>query len=89
MPEKHIRKTLEELRDELGNIDEVDPSLRDLLAQVDTDIHQLLDADEREQSQTDALMERIEALGADFAARHPQTERFFQELVATLGRLGI
>ena len=35
------------------------------------------------------LMQRVEELGADFAARHPQLERFFQELVAVLGRLGI
>ena len=86
MPEKRIKRTLAELQEELATVDNLDPSLKALLEQVDSDIHQLLNADAPEPGE---LMARVETLGAKFAAQHPATERFFQELVATLGRIGI
>ena len=88
MPDK-VKAALSELHKALEEVDSVDPAMRDLLKQVDGDIHSLLEAPTPEAEQTSALMLRIEELGAEFAARHPQTERFFQELISTLGRLGI
>ncbi len=88
MPDK-VKKALSELHDALEEVDSVDPAMLDLLKKVDGDIHSLLEAQAPREEETSALMLRIEELGADFAARHPQTERFFQELVGTLGRLGI
>ena len=88
MPDK-VKKALSELHEALGDVDRVDPAMLDLLKQVDGDIHSLLEAQAPPQAETSALMQRIEELGADVAARHPHTERFFQELVSTLGRLGI
>ena len=88
MPDK-VKQALSELHEALGDVESVDPAMLDLLKQVDGDIHNLLEAQAPAEAETSALMQRIEELGADFAARHPQTERFFQELVATLGRLGI
>ena len=70
-------------------MDSVDPAMLELLQKVDGDIHSLLESQTREEEETSALMLRIEELGAEFAARHPHTERFFQELISTLGRLGI
>ena len=88
MPDK-VKKALAELHDELEGVESVDPAMLDLLKQVDGDIHSLLEAQAPAAEETSALMLRIEELGADFAARHPHTERFFQELISTLGRLGI
>ena len=88
MPDK-VKAALSELHKALEEVDSVDPAIRDLLTQVDGDIHNLLEAQAPEAEETSALMRRIEELGAEFAARHPHTERFFQELVSTLGRLGI
>ena len=88
MPDK-VKAALSELHQALEEVDSVDPALRELLTQVDGDIHSLLEAPALVAEQTSALMLRIEELGADFAARHPHTERFFQELISTLGRLGI
>ena len=87
MPEKQIKLSLSELHQALEQADEVDPELRELLLQVDGDIHKLLNAPAPGEAAT--LQGRIEALSADFAAMHPHTERFFQELIAALGRLGI
>lgn len=88
MPDEKIRRTLSELHEALENVDSVDPALLDLLEQVDGDIHALLESQAPEE-EADDLMSRVEELGASFAANHPTTERFFQELISTLGRLGI
>jgi archaellum component FlaC len=89
MTDHDIKTTLAELRDELEKTRQVDDDLRSLLEEVDADIHALLEADEQEQSVLDGLQRRLESLAADFAARHPGTERFFQELIGALGRMGI
>ena len=89
MPEKQIKSSLGELHQALEQADQVDPELRELLLQVDGDIHKLLDSPTRDAAHAATLQDRIEALSADFAAKHPHTERFFQELIAALGRLGI
>ena len=89
MPENRIKETLSELHEALEDVDSVDPAMLELLQKVDGDIHSLLESQTREEEETSALMLRIEELGAEFAARHPHTERFFQELISTLGRLGI
>lgn len=89
MPRQQIESTLEELHSELGKLDSVDPALLDLLKTVDSDIQSLLADEEPEPEATSQLMLRVESLGADLAARHPHLERFCQELIATLGRLGI
>jgi len=89
MPETKIKNTLSELHEALEDVDSVDPALLELLKQVDGDIHELLESQTRAEEETSALMQRVEELGASFAAKHPNTERFFQELISTLGRLGI
>lgn len=89
MPEQKIKATLAELHEALAGVDNLDPSLRELLEQVDGDIHELLNHEAPAPQQTSALMQRLEELGARFAAEHPASERFFQELVATLGRIGV
>jgi hypothetical protein len=89
MPEHEIKTTLSELHRSLEQAEAVDPELRELLVQVDTDIHKLLAAPAHDAHHAKTLLERIEELSARFAAKHPQTESFFQELIAALGRLGI
>ena len=86
---EQVKTALAELHQALENVDEVDPAMLELLQSVDGDIHALLEAQTPADAETSALMLRIEELGAKFAARHPHTERLFQELVTTLGRLGI
>ena len=89
MSKDQIQSKLAELHSELETLENVDGELRELLRTVDGDIHALLDAEQHDAEVASELMERVEAVGADFAARHPHLERFFQELVAVLGRLGI
>lgn len=89
MGSRDIKQSLAELHEELEKTEELDDDLRSLLMDLDSDIHELLSAGEQADQQYDSLRERLEALEADFAARHPNTERFFRELINALGRMGI
>ncbi len=89
MSNHDIKTTLAQLHDELESTPELDEDLRELLREVDTDIHALLAAENDDDGALDGLRERVESLAADFAARHPNTEVFFRELINALGRMGI
>lgn len=89
MPDKDLKNTLRQLREALEETDSPDEDLKALLQQVDDDIHELLGNPERVDSHGDLLKEQIDEITATFAARYPQTERLFQEIIATLGRMGI
>ncbi len=87
---RDIKTTLNELHQELEKTPELDDDLRSLLKEVDDDIHALLATRERDPAAgAEGLRERLELLAADFAAQHPNTERFFRELINALGRMGI
>jgi hypothetical protein len=84
-----IKHRLTELHAELENTPELDGDLRDLLKEVDGDIHALLARTEPGEDEVRGLRERLEVLAADFDAQHPNTNIFFRELIHALGRMGI
>lgn len=86
MSDQEIRRTLTRLHQELEDADHVEPGLKSLLKEVDADIHKLLGTSGEA---PEGLRERVEDLVAQFAAVHPQAERFLRELVDSLGKLGI
>jgi hypothetical protein len=89
MNNRDIKQTLVDLHQELEHTEELDDDLRALLMEVDSDIHALLATDERGDTVIEGLRGRLEALAADFAGQHPNTERFFREVIHALGRMGI
>lgn len=89
MPQRDIKKTLRELHEALEETDNPDEDLKALLQRVDDDIHTLLGDPDSPDSHADLLKEQIDELSATFAARYPQTERMFREIIAALGRMGI
>lgn len=89
MNRRDIKATLAELHAELENTPQLDEDLRQLLVDVDGDIHALLATDTDSEVDMDGVRDRVESLAADFAARHPNTESFFRELINALGRMGI
>ena len=86
MSDEDIRRTLTQLHQELENADHVEPGLKSLLVDVDRDIHKLLGTSGHP---PEGLRERVEDLVAQFAASHPQADRFLRELVDSLGKIGI
>ena len=68
MSSDDIKTTLTELHRELERTPDLDEDLRRLLVEVDADIHSVLSARERTESEVESLRGRLEALSADFAA---------------------
>lgn len=89
MNNRDIKQTLVELHSELEKTPQLDDDLRTLLMEVDGEIHSLLAAEAQGEHEINTLRDRLEALAADFAAKHPNTEIFFREVIAALGRMGI
>ncbi len=89
MSSQDIKKRLAQLHEELENTPELDDDLRQLLTEVDGDIHALLTSGEPADTEVQSLRDRLEALAADFDAQHPNTNIFFRELIHALGRMGI
>lgn len=89
MPGRDIKETLARLHAELESATDVDEDLRSLLRDVDADIHALLNEDTHESHEVHGITTRLEEMAADFAAQHPNTERFFREIIDALGRMGI
>lgn len=88
MKKDQIKDTLRRLHADLDARNVVDPELRQLLAELDADIHNLLDRGERP-SDGASLVERLESLETEFATEHPAIERFARELIDALGKMGI
>jgi ElaB/YqjD/DUF883 family membrane-anchored ribosome-binding protein len=89
MSSEDIRNRLTELHAELEKTPQLDAELRELLMEVDGDIHALLSSGEPARDEVQGLRERLEALAADFDAQHPNTNIVFRELIHALGRMGI
>jgi len=89
MSTEKIKSTIRDLHQRLEDAGPVDGELRELLAQLDQDLHRLLAARAEMASEEAGLQERLESLAADFDSRHPQFSSMLRELGAALSRVGI
>ena len=84
-----IKNTLKQLHGDLEGAENVDPELRRQLLELDQDIHRLLDPEDEEVSEAEGIIARVDEVAAEFASRHPATERFLRQVAHMLGRMGI
>jgi len=84
MGKDRIRDLLAQLQEEIRSTD-VDDELRQLINDLDEDIHSVIENDE---DMTD-LIDRAKEMEADFATRYPAAERFMREVIDALVRMGI
>ncbi len=84
MGKDRIKSLLAQLQEELRSTD-VDDELRQLISDLDSDIHGVLENDE----DVNVLIDRAKEMEADFATRHPAAERFMREVIDALVRMGI
>jgi hypothetical protein len=89
MNKNQIKDTLRRVHADLDARNVVDPELRELLADLDADIHKLLDRGAGNGPDSASLVERLESLETEFATEHPTIERFARELIDALGKMGI
>jgi DNA anti-recombination protein RmuC len=90
MNEQELRNLLEKLRDEIESTKSVDEQGRELLRELDEDIHDLLERSESEKEQLRLSMVRrlqdaIEQLEID----HPALTSILSQLSAILSNAGI
>lgn len=89
MSSDNIKSSIRTLHKRLEDAGSIDSETRELLAQLDADLHRLLAAKAEVRSEEDGLQERLESIAADFDSRHPQLSAVLRELGDALARVGI
>ncbi len=84
MGKDRIRDLLTQLQEEIRSTD-VDDEVRELINELDKDIHGVIENDE----DVNALIDRAKEIEADFATKYPAAERFMREVIDALVRMGI
>jgi signal transduction histidine kinase len=84
-----IKSTIRALHRTLEQAGPVDPETRELLSELDQDVHRLLAQEEAAAEDEGGLQDRLESLAADFDSRHPQLAAILRELGVALARVGI
>lgn len=84
MGKDRIRDLLTQLQEEIRSTD-VDDEVRELINELDKDIHGVIENDE----DVNALIDRAKEMEAHFATRYPAAERFMREVIDALVRMGI
>jgi len=87
MGTEHIKNLLTQLQNELRTT-ELDDETRNLVRELDADVHDLL-AEDSAESDASSIVKRAKELEANFATDHPAAERFMREFVDALVRMGI
>ena len=83
---KDIRKFLAQLNKELQRSEDFDIESRQILDDLNKDVDQIEESDE---VQIEPMLDRIKALEAKFASKHPALERTIRELADALAKMGI
>ena len=87
MSNEQVRALLAKLQQELQTT-KLDDDTRELVKELDSDIHDLL-ASEGTEEKSGSVLKRAKQLEADFASEHPTAERFMREVIDALARMGI
>jgi len=82
-----IQRLLARLRDQIRNT-ELDPETRALVEDLDSDLHDLLDAD-KVGTESATVLKRAEEFEANFESQHPTTVRVLREVAEAIARMGI
>jgi len=85
MSKQSLQKSLERLRAELADSDDLDPATRLELAEVAATIDRLL---VNEEPNIEAAHSRIEDAALSFEARHPAFSRILSDVTDALAKLG-
>jgi hypothetical protein len=83
---KDIREFLAQLSKELQRSEDFDIEARQILDELHKDVDQFEESGERQIGPT---LDRIKALEARFASKHPALERIMRELADALAKMGI
>ena len=83
---KDIRRFLAQLNKELRRSEDFDIEARQILDDLNKGVDQI---EESDGVQVQPTLDRIKALEAKFASKHPSLERIIRELADALAKMGI
>lgn len=89
MDTDRLKRTIRDLHEDLEKTGQADPELKQLLKQLDGDLHRLLAAKAEVEKEQSGFNQRLESIAADFDTRHPQLAGVLRELADALARVGI
>jgi hypothetical protein len=90
MSKEHLHELLEELHKELESTDSVDADNRPLLAELASEIRELLDrAAGEEPEDEESLPERLLDVGRDFEDSHPRLVSLIGRVADALSKIGV
>ncbi len=89
MPEEKLKRTIQNVRQELSKTGELDDDLKDLLRTLDKDIDRVLAKEPLDDDDDETMSERVEKMASRFSAEYPRLEMLLREVSDTLGKLGI
>lgn len=90
MDDQKIQKLLEQLQEEIQHTDNVDEAGKDLLQEIDKDVHELLKrAGSGPLQIRPTVVERFESTIDLLEVTHPRITNYLVELLEILGNAGI
>lgn len=90
MADKKFRRALERLRDELQDAENLDEETRHLLSHVDADIHQILQQEVDDTTEThETLNDRLKKAIGRVESTNPQLTNTMRQIINTLSNMGI
>jgi hypothetical protein len=90
MDNKIDRELLQQLHEEINNTQTVDEKGRELLQDLDGDIHALLERSEEHQAQVHpSIVQTLESTIDHFEVTHPELTALISKLLDTLSNAGI
>ncbi|PHR90616.1 MAG: hypothetical protein COA78_34905 [Blastopirellula sp.] len=84
-----LRSTLEELRNELKSIEQLDDATRELLENTAEQLNDALHQDSQEMLEHPSLTENLSKATDDFEESHPALTRIIGNIVDILGNSGL
>lgn len=85
-----LKRLLENVHAALEETRELDDETRELVRELDEDIHRLVESGEpADQDAYEGAVDKAKELQARFQAEHPVAERFFREIIDVLAKVGI
>lgn len=90
MSRERLHELLGQVHQELERAHSIDDESRELMFEVSDDIRYLLEhGKEQERSESGPLGDRLDALVLAFESRHPRIAHMVEEVIDTLGKMGI
>jgi len=90
MDRSELRKTLEQVQDELANAESVDDKTRQLLTTLTDDIRRLSEQSGRASAESvEPLTDQVQDLVLQFESDHPRLTTALNQVAGALANLGI